>query len=87
MNLEECSIDFLQWHMGRNGFREIIEQFLVSNFTWMDETFEREPSVRPYAKLSDDDGLETDLILLFPPFHTAKPKKYYEEKEWTTYWK
>ena len=87
MNLEQCSIDFLQWHMARKGFREWIAKLLITDFEWLDETFEKEPSVRPIARMEDDDGKPSNLILLFPPFYIEKPDKYYKDKEWTTYWK
>ena len=87
MNLEQHSVDFLQWHMSRKGFRELIEELLVTGFEWMEETFEKEPSVRAVARMEDHEGKDSNLILLFPPFYTTKPDKYYKDKEWTTYWK
>ena len=87
MNLEQYSIDFLQWHMSKKGFRELVEELLITGFEWMEEPFEKEPAIRPIATMSDDEGNESNLVLLFPPFYIEKQDKYYKDKEWTTYWK
>ena len=68
MTIEEESIEFLENQMERN-YKEICSKYLIESVEWLENPLDNE--LRPYARLNKRNK-ESNIILLFPPFHITK---------------
>ena len=60
MDLEEQSIDFLEYHVA-NTFSKLASEYVIENISWLEEPIK--DCARPYATL-----FESNIIALFPIF-------------------
>jgi hypothetical protein len=80
MDLEEKSIEFLEWHM-ENGYKRLISEKIILDMEWEEGYDGVEDWVRPVARMRDPIGetRECNLLCLFPPFYLNRPNNYYKK--------
>ena len=64
MNIEEASIDFLEFHV-ENTFSNLCKEYVIENINWLEDPFS--DCARPYAIF-----FESNIIALFPIFCQKK---------------
>jgi len=72
MNIEEKSIEFLEWHL-ENSFSELMSVNNIVDMEWEQGHTKGEQWIRGVARL------ENNVLCLFPPFFPHRPNNYYKK--------
>ena len=80
MNIEEKSIEFLEWHI-ENSFSELMGANIIVDMEWEEGHTKGEQWIRAIARLGEPmDSQEVgNIICLFPPFFLNRPNNYYKK--------
>jgi len=82
MNIEEKSIEFLEWHI-ENSFTDLMAQHIIVDMEWDEGHTKGEQWIRAVARLGEaiEGEIVSNVICLFPPFFLNRPNNYYKNQQ------